>query len=1356
MMNYISKKVKKALGLIALTGLSGLMSAQSMNWSLAGPVYNAGRVRNILIDKLDATGNTIYAGSTSSGLFKTTDGGINWGPLNDQGTIRNISYMAQGSDGSIFVGTGEGFLRPGQLLKAQRGTGIYKLNGSTLVNLQDSNAVGAVINRVACNPADVNVIALATNRGIMISTNGASFSSASTMGIPTVVNSTYGMDVKFDNAGYLYCSIGNERGTVFSVNFSNVPSKVYKSSAPVTSGSTVSFNDITPTSSVLSDSNYGRIELAIAPSNNNVIYASCARKSNNAPNSASLQGLFVSYDGGATWGLILQGASQLDPLTNGGTIASGDYAHVLTVNPTVPDQLFVGGYGFYVFTRTGGSNASPIGSWTQLGSNFAVNTAYYLHENIHDIKIINTSNPVKFYFVTDAGIYRSLDMYNLTVTNPFPSFQPFYKGLVTGQFNSVSIQTFPLALNTSTDNGTAVVPAAGFIGGTGGNGLNYFSGSNGVVSQETSYLSGEVYNSEFSKILNDAAFLSTANGGLYRSTDVKSSEPTLTNFNTYTGPLSRIAPTTNPFSVAGVSSGTPFKLWENYGQLANGPDFQVFYNDTLRALASIVGLATLTTQSTFTFSSPRPNPAALIDSIVVRTGTVVLPVSGVSASVATAFTEGQTINIKLANNYVVTPTITVPPISGTVGPVSAVGVTLDATSSLDNISVTFTAPPFINKTTPFYPTNATGTNIVVPDPAAYYRVFATVYYKYKVGDVVSVTDNNISTRTTTYTAQLTQPLNWQYGSTGVAYTLSATGSTAAITNPTYVLTPGNISQTSPVFTVHPVTVSSYTITNTGTYSVSATPVVYTLTASTDTNIPAPYSYTLNPGNITQTTTVFTVSPVTTTAYTITQSGTSSTLTNMTYSTVNSSTYALSPGTATPQSSPVFTVNVTASPVVYTLTGTASSTAGTSTSMTYTFPVSTFSTVGGTSVPFAAHNPPIKIRSSISARLALVINNTGINGAAANAVVVSKSPLNLNDPLNFVRLSQDGCLTTKADGSPDSVNTITIPGKPTILQWSNKGTELYYATDANKLYRISFINLIMDYSPSSYSGKLSTDVFKYTTTGNGGIASTGVNLNSPYRTTMIGSFTKRITSISISSDDQALAVTFDDPSGNLISYSNHNIDSANASNINFVTKNGTTGTPFANVKTYCSLMEKNNPKTVFVGTDQGIYYTNDITATPPTWVGANANVTDPANQLPNVQIFDIKQQTMSNSACYNSGEIYVATNGRGVWTNSKYFSNSYVSIQEYEKNKSASSNISIFPNPTNGNVSITFDGVDGESAVVNVMDLSGRIIKSENLGKLSPGEGTYSVETTSLTSGIYLVNVSSTSGVKRVAKLIVTK
>lgn len=1187
-MNTLFQKSKTILAFI-FTLLLFQNSFSQFNWSPAGPIFSAGRARNLIVDKTDPTGNTLYIGSSTSGIFITTDGGVSWRPLDDQGNVRNISYLAQDKDGVIWAATGEGFLSYSQKLKTQKGRGLYKLVNNSLQRVQDSLAVGLVINKLACSPVDAKVFALASNKGILISKDGAvNFLQAA--GIPSTIDVSYGLDVKFDGNGILYCSIGNERGGYYygtsGASYSVVGSKVYKS----TDATLSNFKNITPYSPVLSDSLYGRIELGLN-SSGNAIYASCARKNisntTGAPsvNSASLSGLFVSYDAGNTWALILQGSPQSDPLSNGGSSSCGDYAQSLLADPTGSFLLY-GGYKLFGYTRTGGPNSAPTGSFTQIGTNFPFVPQYYLHEKIHDIKYI-PGIPEKYYFVTDAGVYRCIDFNNYKINYP-PSFQPFYAGLVTGQFNSVAIERFPFSANTVTGSsaGSAIYPYYGFTGGTSGNGITYYSGTSNTANTETNYLGGgEIFACDYSKILDNVAFFTSVNGNVYRSSNITNSSPISVLYNAYSGGLTTSAPTAKTFFNNNYnSSGTPYKLWENYGQVSNTPDYAYFFNDSLRLKYSMIGVSSLTTSTTFTFAAQRPNRSAIIDSIAIRTGTVVLDDG--SKSPTWDQTDKQDMWIKFKGSPLSftfnthkgrdsVHTITV----FTGSNVSIYGAnakstidTLDATSLNDRISVTFNAPPFLSKTT--------ASSTTVSDFAAFYRVFATVFYKYKSGDTVKVIDNNIATKTFTYSTVLSQPLQWS---------------------------------------------KIFSVTN-------------TLSAGPKNNI-----------------------------------------------------------------NPVAVLNPTS-------------------------------------------NPLIKIQTKMSARIAFALSNNDINGATSPpSIVVSKSPLNLNDPMNFVRVSESGCLSDDAIGNP-STNTISITGYPTIIEWSKNGRELYYSTDDYKVYRVSHITDILDMSPSSYSGKFLTDIYAYTSPA----STTSLNLNSPYRTTLIGVFDKPITSLSMSNDDKSLLVTFNNPSPTstnaLVAYANR-VDKFDYTYLKWMKKEGAMN----GVQIYCSLTEKDDQNRILIGTDNGVYFCEDISSPNPGWRRVNNN------QLPYVQIFDLKQQTRGSHDCFNSGQIYAATNGRGIWATSAFYKPFYVGVNEHQNYfYDPEKNLNIFPNPSNGIVNTMFVGYEGEDASLNIMDLSGRTVKSEYIGKLSSGEVSYTFDTGNLSPGVYLVSISGSSSLKRTGKLVVTK
>ena len=249
--------------------------------------------------------------------------------------------------------------------------------------------------------------------------------------------------------------------------------------------------------------------------------------------------------------------------------------------------------------------------------------------------------------------------------------------------------------------------------------------------------------------------------------------------------------------------------------------------------------------------------------------------------------------------------------------------------------------------------------------------------------------------------------------------------------------------------------------------------------------------------------------------------------------------------------------------------------------------------------------------------------------------------------------------------------------------------------------------------------------------------------------MLGTFGNKITSLSVSSDDSLLLVTFNDPTGfdTLVMVNTGSLKYSDYNNINFV--NRTSASMSTNsLITYCSLLERDSQKEAFIGTDKGLYYNSDILSAT-TWTQANNG------QLPNVQVFDIKQQTMNTHECYNSKQIYVATNGRGIWTNSDYYAQSVVGVEEIVSSANAS-NLKLYPNPTNGIVNMEFRAYDNEKVTLNVMDINGRVVMTQSIGKLYNGDVSYTFDTAQLSSGMYIVNVSSDSGIRRVTKLIVTK
>ncbi len=333
-----------------LMGISTAGLAQlGLNWQEVGPDDVGGRTRTVLYDKTDATGKTIFAASAGGGVFKSTNGGSSWAPVNDQSGVFNVSCMSQAADGSIYAGTGESFFYRNLYQyksNAFNGTGLYKFspNGSTFTLVQDSALLGN-INEIATHPTNAQIIYVASTKGFFISTDGGlSF---------TQETSTPAQDVKVGIDGYVYYISGN---------YTTTSSKAYKS----TTGNPGSFTDITPTSTVNPNVNQmGRIEIAISPSDPNYIYllaskigtASATTNIYSTKDDQELNAVYGSNDKGTTWMTITLGSyGQFDIFQQFyGTDASGNpkynyyggFANTIKVDPANPVHIYIGGYIMY-------------------------------------------------------------------------------------------------------------------------------------------------------------------------------------------------------------------------------------------------------------------------------------------------------------------------------------------------------------------------------------------------------------------------------------------------------------------------------------------------------------------------------------------------------------------------------------------------------------------------------------------------------------------------------------------------------------------------------------------------------------------------------------------------------------------------------------------------------------------------------------------------------------------------------------------------------------------------------------------------------------------------------------------------
>jgi len=193
---------------------------------------------------------------------------------------------------------------------------------------------------------------------------------------------------------------------------------------------------------------YGRISLAIAPSNPLVLYA-CLADSNYYTHSIQ-----KTTDGGTTWSAVTKPIDNSIGVNNSHLGGQGWYNNVIVVHPADANKVYTGGINLFRSTD-GGMN------WSRISDGYGTP---FVHVDQHAIAF-SPGNPSTMYFGNDGGMYRS--------TDGGTSFSAINKNLSITQLYSGAVHpTSEIYYGGSQDNGTLRTLAAPswqmVIGGDGG------------------------------------------------------------------------------------------------------------------------------------------------------------------------------------------------------------------------------------------------------------------------------------------------------------------------------------------------------------------------------------------------------------------------------------------------------------------------------------------------------------------------------------------------------------------------------------------------------------------------------------------------------------------------------------------------------------------------------------------------------------------------------------------------------------------------------------------------------------------------------------------------------------------------
>jgi photosystem II stability/assembly factor-like uncharacterized protein len=358
----------------------------NLAWRSIGPANMGGRVADI--EGVPGDPNIVYVATGSGGIFKTTNGGTSWTPIFDRQNTISVGDIAlePGNPDVIWVGTGESNVRN----SVSFGDGVYKSTdgGKTWkhLGLQNTNTISKIV--ISPKNPDIAYVAAVGHawganeeRGVFMTTDGGKtwtktlyidqFHGVSDLEIdPINPNILYAGMWRFERKPWTFTS-GSDKGGVFrSIDSGRTWNKIEKGLPKI----------------------IGRVGLAVAASNPNVVYAMLESKDGT---------LYRSEDKGETFQQVNK---------NQNIVGRGFYYTRVRVDPTNENKVYAVASPLFV-SLDGGRNFQRISPNT--------------HIDYHALWI-DPQNPKRMWQGQDGGVAVTMDGKTWDYINNIPIGQ-FYQ-----------------------------------------------------------------------------------------------------------------------------------------------------------------------------------------------------------------------------------------------------------------------------------------------------------------------------------------------------------------------------------------------------------------------------------------------------------------------------------------------------------------------------------------------------------------------------------------------------------------------------------------------------------------------------------------------------------------------------------------------------------------------------------------------------------------------------------------------------------------------------------------------------------------------------------------------------------------
>ena len=295
-------------------------------------------------------------------------------------------------------------------------------------------------------------------------------------------------------------------------------------------------------------------------------------------------------------------------------------------------------------------------------------------------------------------------------------------------------------------------------------------------------------------------------------------------------------------------------------------------------------------------------------------------------------------------------------------------------------------------------------------------------------------------------------------------------------------------------------------------------------------------------------------------------------------------------------------------------------------------------------------------------------------------------------------------------TPEWWKLASITGTVQSLEVSADGDYIWAGTSSGRLYRISGLQGARSYTTADLDS---------------GATAVSVDLVDNY-------FGRNITSIAVdpNDNDRVLVTLGNYNNSNYVYYSSNATDASPT----FVVKDGNLG----NFPVYAATFDKGNSNYAIIGTEFGIFSTQNINTTQPQWGADNSG-------LARVPVFTLKQYRTNKSSTNDmdvlEGDIFAGTYGRGTFQTTTLQTTRPLGILERDMEGPADQLLKLFPNPADDMTTMEIELAAGDHTI-QVLDLNGRVVTIMPYTATSNGVQRIEVNVSTLGNGLYIVGVPS--------------